>query len=123
MSRQKRLNKKILQEDREAFAALQAIEDYNPSNKDFELAKVTDSHQEMVTDQTDEVQKHAVANASSDKATDSERGFHNNILGAKNQVKAQYGENSDEYASLGMKKKDEYKRGRRTASNNAGNKS
>lgn len=53
------------------------------------MAKVTDSHQEMVTDQTDEVQKHAVANASSDKATDSEREFHNNILGAKNQAKAQ----------------------------------
>ena len=119
MSRQNRLNKKILQEDREAFAALQAIADYNPSNKDFELTKVTESHLSMVTDQTDEIQKHAVANAAGDKATDSERGFHNKILGAKNQVKAQYGENSDEYASLGMKKKDEYKRGRRTASNNA----
>jgi len=121
MSKKKRLNKKVLQEDREAFAALQAIEDYNPSNKEFELAKVADSHQEMVTDQTDEVQKHAAAGASSDKATDSERGFHDKILGAKNQVKAQYGENSDEYASLGMKKKDEYKRGRRTGSTNGVN--
>jgi len=123
MSRQNRLNKRVLQEDREAYAALQAIVDYNPSNKDFELAKVTESHQAMVTDQTDEIQKHAVANASSDKATNSERGFHDKILGAKNQVKAQYGENSDEYASLGMKKKSEYKRGRRTGSNNAVNKS
>jgi len=38
------------------------------------------------------------------------------ILGVKAQVKAQYGEDSDEYASLGMKKKSEDKRGGRRAS-------
>jgi hypothetical protein len=33
--------------------------------------------------------------------------FHDAILGVKNQVKAQYGANSDEVATLGLKKKSE----------------
>ena len=107
-----------MQEDREAFAALQAIANYNPSNLEYDLVKVTESHQAMMTDQTEEIQKRAVANAAGDKATDSERSFHNKILGAKNQVKAQFGENSDEFASLGMKKKNEYRRGLRSSPNN-----
>ena len=114
MAKPKRLSKKILQEDREAYAALQAIEDYDPSNKNFTLAKITESFTEMNADQTSEVQKHAAADASSDKAAESEHKFHDNIQGAKTQLKAQYGENSDEYASMGMKKKNEYLTGRRT---------
>jgi hypothetical protein len=33
--------------------------------------------------------------------------FHDAILGVKNQVKAQYGADSDEVAALGLKKKSE----------------
>ena len=59
--------------------------------------------------------------AARDAADDSEYAFHNMILGAKIQVKAQFGESSDEFASLGMKKKVEFRRGRRTAPRNANN--
>lgn len=113
MAKPKRLSKKILQEDREAYAALQAIADYDPSNEAFSLANITASHDTMNTDQTKEIQKQADADAASDKADASERKFHNDILGAKNQVKAQFGEDSDQYASLGMKKKSEYRKGGR----------
>ena len=114
MAKPKRLSKKILQEDREAYAALKAIVGYDPSNEDFTLAKITESLAEMDADQTSEVQKHAAADASSDKAAESEHKYHNNILGAKNQIKAQFGESSDELAAMGMKKKNEYLTGRRT---------
>ncbi|MET0753048.1 MAG: hypothetical protein ABWZ66_06730 [Pyrinomonadaceae bacterium] len=120
MKKPKRLSKKILQEDDAAYAALQAIPNYNPSNKDYTLDKVTSSDETMKADQTTEVQKHAAADAASDKAADSEWARHNMILGAKLQVKAQFGENSDEYASTGMKKKNEYKRGRRSTQNTGG---
>lgn len=115
MSKPKRLNKKILQEDLDAYAALQAIAGYKPSNDQFSLANVAASHTTMGASQTDEVQKQGALDAAKDIATDGERDFHNNILGAKTQVKAQYGENSNEYQSLGMKKKEEYKTGRRAA--------
>jgi len=118
MKKPKRLSKKVIQEDNEAFAALQAIDGYNPSNPEFTLANVTASNQTMTTKQTEEVQKQAVADAARDAAADAEWERHNKMLGAKTQVKAQFGEDSDEYASMGMKKKSEYKRGRRKASNN-----
>lgn len=112
----RRLSKKVLQEDREAFAALKALTDYNPSNPAYSAANVTTSHDAMNTKQTVAVQKKAEADGASDDAADGERDFHNMILGAKAQVKAQYGEDSNEYQSLGMKKKSEYRRGRPKAS-------
>ena len=100
MRKPNRLNKRVQQEDIDAYAALQAIRNYAPNNPGFELAEVTASHDAMRAKQTDEVQKNAAADAAEDAAETSERAFHNKMLGAKNQVKAQYGENSDEYASL-----------------------
>jgi len=114
--RTKRLRPAILQEDIDAYAALRAIDGYNPSNPDFALAKVTESKTVKETKQTEEVQKQAAADAARDGAVSSEWDFHDMILGVKNQVKAQYGEDSDEYASLGLKKKSEYRTGRRTPS-------
>ncbi len=114
MPKQKRLTKKLLQEDLDAYAALQAVVGYKPSNDQFSLANVATSHTTMDASQTDEVQKQGALDAAKDIATDGERDFHNNILGAKTQVKAQFGENSNEYQSMGMKKKEEYKVGRRT---------
>ena len=120
MAKQKRLTTKVLQEDLNVYAALQAIADYKPSNDQFSLANVETSHATMGASQTDEVQKQGALDAARDIATDGERDFHNYILGAKTQVKAQYGENSNEYQSLGMKKKEEYKVGRRGAKPPAG---
>lgn len=114
MAKKSRLNKKVLQEDLEAFAALEAITGYTPSNAEFSLVNVTASHTTMNASQTDEVQKQGALDAARDIATDDERAFHNMILGAKTQIKAQFGENSNEFQSLGMKKKEEYKVGRRS---------
>jgi hypothetical protein len=111
--RTKRLPKTVLQDDLYAYAALQAIANYNPSNEQFKLANVTGSHQAMQENQTLEVQKQAEMNAVRDTTAGSEWGFHDMILGAKDQVKAQFGPDSNEYQSLGMKKKSEYRTGRR----------
>ncbi|HEX8686139.1 MAG TPA: hypothetical protein VF654_06540, partial [Pyrinomonadaceae bacterium] len=54
-------------------------------------------------------QAEATAAAKRDAATAGEWEFHNAILGAKVQVEAQFGSDSDEFASLGMKKKSDYK--------------
>lgn len=108
-----RLSKKVLQEDLDAYAALKAITDYAPSNPEYSMANTTAAHAKMTASQTDETQKEAALDSARDIATDDERAFHNMILGDKIQVKAQFGENSNEYQSLGMKKKEEYKLGRR----------
>jgi hypothetical protein len=118
MSRKNRLSKKVLQEDRETYAALKNLTDYQPSNTAYSLANVNAAFQAMEAKQTVEVQKKADADGASDDAADSERDTHNIVLGVKAQVKAQYGENSNEYQALGMKKKSEYNLRRRPPAKN-----
>jgi hypothetical protein len=115
VNRTKRLRPSVLQADIDAFAALKAIGDYSPANAAFALANGTALRAAMETKQTDEVQKQAAAEAARDDTTTSEWDFHDYVLGTKNQIKAQYGENSNELQSLGLKKKSEYKSGRRSA--------
>jgi hypothetical protein len=120
-NKNRRLRPNVLQADLDAYAALQAIAGYAPSNEAFTLTNISGSHQAMQENQTLEVQKQAAADAQRDTTVGSEWDFHDMILGAKNQVKAQFGENSDEYASLGMKKKSEYQTGRRRTTTPPGN--
>lgn len=112
-SKTKRLRPIILQEDLDAYAALLAIADYNPSNDAYKLGNITTSKTTKDERQTIEVQKKAEADAARDNSTASEWDFHEMILGVKEQVKAQFGASSNEYASLGMKKKSEYRTGQR----------
>ena len=56
-------------------------------------------------------QKKAAADAARDDEVAAQWEFHNYMLGAKNQVKAQFGDSSNEIQSLGLKKKSEYKSG------------
>lgn len=110
MRKPKRLTKKQIQEDIDAFAALQAVAGYAPSNADFSLANATASHAAMEASQTDEVQKQAALDAARDAAADDEWAFHNLMLGVKTQIKAQFGADSDELQAIGLKKKSEYKK-------------
>lgn len=59
--------------------------------------------------QREAIQAEAAAEAKRAAANAGEWEFHNAILGAKVQVEAQFGSDSDELASLGLKKKSEYK--------------
>jgi hypothetical protein len=110
----RRLSPRERQEDLDAYAALQAMTGYNPSNAAFSVANVTAAYEAMQESQTGEVQAQAAADAARDKATGDEWEFHDVILGVKAQVKAQFGENSDQLQSLGLKKKSEYKKPSRT---------
>ncbi len=113
-SKVKRLSKNTLKDDLDAYAALQAITGYNPSNTAFSLANVTAAYEAMQERQTLEVQAQNKADAARDSATEGEWDFHDVILGVKAQVKAQFGENSDQLQSLGLKKKSEYKKPSKT---------
>lgn len=55
------------------------------------------------------IQAEAEAAAKRDALVAARSDFHDAMLGAKVQVEAQFGSNSDEFASLGMKKKSAYK--------------
>ncbi|HLL77504.1 MAG TPA: hypothetical protein VK421_19770 [Pyrinomonadaceae bacterium] len=65
----------------------------------------------MEAKQAAETQAAAALAAARDDAVAAEWEFHNAMLGAKEQVVAQFGKDSNEIQSLGLKKKSEYARG------------
>jgi hypothetical protein len=102
-----RIKPATLQEDQAAFAALQNIPAYAPANPKFTVANGQAAADAMRAKQDDEVQKQAALDAARDDATSAEWDFHNFMLGVKEQVKAQFGGDSNEWQALGLTKKSE----------------
>lgn len=100
----------VLSADREAFDALQGIAGYAPANPIYktETLRATLNRGDDLQREVTQTEAALAAKRAALKAVLWE--FHNGMLGAKVQVEAQYGPNSDEYASLKLKKKSEYKR-------------
>ena len=105
----RRMTFEVLSEDRKAFAALQGIKDYAPANQSYQIEAIKDVRDRMDVLQREAIQAEAVAAAKRDEAAAGEWEFHNAMLGAKLQVTAQFGDDSNELAALGLKKKSEYK--------------
>jgi hypothetical protein len=104
-----RIRPSNLQEDRDAFAALKTVSGYTPANASFSVASITTVQATMVAKRDVEAQKQADLDSARDEATAAEWAFHNAVLGAKDQVKAQFGADSNELQALGLKKKSEFK--------------
>ena len=98
-----------LQADLDAFAALKNISGYKPANTAYEVANGDAAQTTMSAAQVKAAQDKATADASCDDEISSQWAFHDFILGAKTQIKAQFGDSSNEIQSLGLKKKSEYK--------------
>ena len=114
----RRIAPSVLQADRQAFAALQAITNYTPANPAYAVAAIQSTADGMEAKQTLESQAAAAFDTARDNAAAAEWDFHNALLGAKAQVDAQFGDNSNEHQSLGQKKKEEYKSGGRKGGSN-----
>lgn len=110
----------LLAADREAFDALQGIENYTPANQAYTVANIKALRDRVDEAQREATQAEAEAAAKRDAATAAAWEFHNAVLGAKDQVHAQFGPNSDQVASLGLKKKSEYKSPARRKKTNGG---
>lgn len=104
-----RIRPSLLQQDRDAFAALKDLADYKPAKDEFNVSNVQAIQNTMVDKRDTEAQKQAALDGARDIAVAAEWDFHKAILGAKDQVIAQYGDDSNEMQGLGLKKKSEYK--------------
>ena len=105
----RRNSPQVLKEDRDALDALKGIGTYTPSNSNFTVANLDTAKAAMEAAQLAETQAEAALKAARDAANAKEWAFHNAVLGAKKQVIAQFGEDSDEVQAIGLKKKSEYK--------------
>ncbi|TYC61234.1 hypothetical protein ETQ85_04020 [Zoogloea oleivorans] len=104
-----RVSPQVLQADIEAFMALTAIPGYAPANPDFAFSSIAKLHENLQALLATEFHAQNTLAAARDAAQAAQWQFHDAILGVKNQVKAQYGENSDQLAALGLKKKSDRK--------------
>ena len=105
----RRNSPQIISDDVDSFNALVGVDGYDPSNTDYTVAKVTAAKTAMETAQQAETQAEAAWKAARDNANAKEWAFHNLVLGAKQQVVAQFGNDSDEAQAVGLKKKSEYR--------------
>lgn len=102
-----RIQAKVLQADEDALVALKAMADYRPANPACQLAALSAQHEAMRTAQDAELRAQHALDAARDAAVAAQWAYHKIILAAKDQVIAQYGPDSDQVASLGLKKKSE----------------
>ena len=114
----RRLTQRTLKEDNDCLVAIKGMTGYKPAKDDFKLSSLAAAGDELKDAQEKEKETADTATAAYDRATAAQWALHNLILGAKKQVIAQFGENSDQVKAVGLKKKTEYKRsgGRKTKS-------
>ncbi len=106
----KRISSKDLNHDISSNDALKSIDGYSPINAQCSVANVKSLYDSMVTARANETQAEAALSTARDKALNAEWSFHNIILASKDQVKAQFGKDSNELHSMGIKKSSEYKK-------------
>jgi len=105
----KSLSRKQVQKNKDIVAALSTIAGYNPVDKKYSIANALTAETDMATKQDNQAKAIVTLKNAKDDAKASEWFLHNFVLGVKNQVAAQFGEDSNEYQSLGLKKKSERK--------------
>ncbi|MDX6694941.1 MAG: hypothetical protein QOF02_2544 [Blastocatellia bacterium] len=107
----KQLTAKVMDDDKDVYIALKAIPDYVPANAAYSKDALDDSFEAMEAARAREVEAKVLWAAARDNKVAAEWAFHNKALGGKVQVEAQFGPNSNQFQSLKMKKKSEYKSG------------
>ena len=99
----------VLEAGRSSLASLQGGAGYAQANPAFAVAKIVAARDALQSAQAAEAQAAATLAAARDNAVAAEREFHNLILGAKDQVVAQFGRDSNEVQAVGLKKASERK--------------
>ena len=110
----RRNSPQVISDDVDSLAALKGVKGYDPSNTDFTVAKLETAKEALEAAQVVETQAEVAWKAARDAANTKEWGFHNLVLGAKKQVVAQFGDDSNEAQAIGLKKKSEWKAPTRT---------
>ncbi len=97
-----------------SLTAITQLKDYNPQRKDYGPTQAAAIQKGMKDAQDAELAAQNALDKARDAAAKAEWAAYNFSLTATEQVMGQYGSDSDEYASLGYKKKSEYKKATRT---------
>ena len=97
----------VLKADADALAAIVKMNGYQPANAEFALAKLTTASGALKSAADTFAQAEADWQAARDGNVAAQWAFHNAILGAKQQIVAQFGDDSNEAQAVGLTKKSE----------------
>lgn len=111
-----RIKAEQLTEDLEAYDNLLDLKDYNPRLDAYATVKVTAVKNKMDLALRNLNQTEKRLKEYRQKHIAAEWEFHNMMLGCKEQVIGQYGSDSNEIQSLGLKKKSDYSAHKRKSS-------
>jgi hypothetical protein len=101
------LDASTLKADAEVLAAIQGMKDYAPARTELALAKLNTADSALADATTAFTQAEGAYEAARDAMVAAQWARHNVLLAAKQQVIAQYGDDSDEAQSVGLVKKSE----------------
>lgn len=105
----KRLLPSILADDIATINAVKDISGYNPANPVYKVVVLDADVADVQAKQAHVDQLKAALAAAEDDLTAAQWKVHNDALGVKDQVRAQYGKDSNEAQAVGLKKPTEYK--------------
>lgn len=108
-SQNKRISPKVHANDLELYSALKGVKNYAPANPGYTLQANDARHARVLTARDAIEAADAAAEAARDEYVAAQWDLHNGMLGSKDQVVAQFGLDSNEAATMGLKKKSEYK--------------
>lgn len=106
----RRISRARLQKTQDALTAVTQLKDYNPQRKEYGPTQTAAIQQALKDAREAELAAENALAKARDAAAKAEWAAYNFSLTAAEQVMGQYGSSSDEYASIGYKKKSEYKK-------------
>ena len=106
----RRLRAEDLEADRAATVAVQSLPEYRPINSAYSAQTLVDLGAARDQAQHAEIRAQQALAAARDAAIAAEWALHNAVLGARTQVLAQYGDDSDAVQAMGLKKRSDRKR-------------
>lgn len=97
----------VLKADKDGLAAIKKMTGYKSAKPEYELAKLSEEATKLVEADEAFAQAETAWQAARDAHVGAQWRFHNAMLGAKQQVIAVFGDDSDEAQAVGLKKKSE----------------
>ncbi len=106
----RRLTLNLISQDIDSLNGLKAVPTYNTTRPQASLETLQQTYQTMLAQQQIETERLALYRAATDAARLAEWEFHNAVLAMKESVRGQFGSDSNEAQSVGLKKKSDRKR-------------
>lgn len=106
----RRLTPAVINQDVDSHNGFKTIDGYSTKRSNATPEAIQQAYQFMLAQQQIETERLALYRAASDAARLAEWEFHNAVLAMKEVVKGQFGSDSNEAQSVGLKKKSDRKR-------------